>query len=201
MTNIFLDNKYTRIYYRIINAAKIRTPEGYVEKHHILPKSLGGTNKSDNLVSLTAREHYVVHRLLPKMTEGAARQKMALAAWTMARTRKIKINSRTYATLREDAAQVMSVIQKGKKTGPKSEAHKQKLREAAIRRYQDPEQRRLAAEQSTGRTHTAESKAKMSAAKQGYKPSVTGGMKGRKHSPSTIEKMKSAWNERRSGSC
>ena len=28
----------------------------YVEKHHIIPKSEGGTNDKDNLVNLTARE-------------------------------------------------------------------------------------------------------------------------------------------------
>ena len=27
-------------------------PEGYVEKHHIIPKSFGGGNDQDNLISL-----------------------------------------------------------------------------------------------------------------------------------------------------
>jgi hypothetical protein len=40
---------------------------GYVEKHHIIPKCLGGTDRKDNLVYLSAREHYVAHQLLAKI--------------------------------------------------------------------------------------------------------------------------------------
>lgn len=39
----------------------------FVEKHHIIPKSEGGDNSSDNLVNLTAREHYIAHLLLYKI--------------------------------------------------------------------------------------------------------------------------------------
>ncbi len=38
----------------------------YVESHHIVPKSLGGTNSKSNLVYLTAKEHFVAHKLLTK---------------------------------------------------------------------------------------------------------------------------------------
>lgn len=36
----------------------------YYESHHIIPKSMGGSNDSDNLVLLTAREHYIAHWML-----------------------------------------------------------------------------------------------------------------------------------------
>lgn len=65
---LFINNKYTTVYYDIINNAKSRIVEGYTEKHHIIPKSLGGDNSSNNLVSLTAREHFICHWLLTKMT-------------------------------------------------------------------------------------------------------------------------------------
>ena len=40
-------------------------PEGqYKERHHIVPKCLGGTNEKDNLIDLYAKEHYEAHRLL-----------------------------------------------------------------------------------------------------------------------------------------
>ena len=39
----------------------------YCEKHHILPKSLDGTDENSNLILLTAREHYIAHRLLSKI--------------------------------------------------------------------------------------------------------------------------------------
>lgn len=66
---MYLQNKYTRWYYNIISAAQSRRIDGYTEKHHIIPKSLGGTNKKENLVSLTAREHFICHWLLTKMIE------------------------------------------------------------------------------------------------------------------------------------
>ena len=36
----------------------------YCEKHHIIPRSEGGKDEPDNLVNLTAREHFVANRLL-----------------------------------------------------------------------------------------------------------------------------------------
>lgn len=36
----------------------------YHEKHHIVPRCLGGTNDKKNLVDLYAKEHYIAHKLL-----------------------------------------------------------------------------------------------------------------------------------------
>jgi cellobiose-specific phosphotransferase system component IIA len=66
---IFIDNKYTRWYYNIVTNAKSRISIGYTEKHHIIPKSCGGNNSKNNLVALTAREHFVCHLLLIRMVE------------------------------------------------------------------------------------------------------------------------------------
>lgn len=60
---MYLQNKYTQCYYNIVNRAKAREQLGYVEKHHIIPKSLGGKDTADNLVKLTAREHFICHWL------------------------------------------------------------------------------------------------------------------------------------------
>jgi hypothetical protein len=38
----------------------------YFEEHHILPKSMGGSDISDNLINLTARGHFLAHYLLWK---------------------------------------------------------------------------------------------------------------------------------------
>ncbi len=46
---------YQKIYTNLVNRAIIRT--GYVEKHHILPKCLGGNDQVDNLVDLYPEEH------------------------------------------------------------------------------------------------------------------------------------------------
>jgi hypothetical protein len=81
---IFIDNKYLHIYNNIIVRAKSRGKiDVYTEKHHILPRSLGGTNNLDNLVHLTGREHFIAHRLLVKITKGDDRNKMIFALNSM----------------------------------------------------------------------------------------------------------------------
>jgi hypothetical protein len=79
---MYLQNKYTRWYYNIVQRAQLRIlPQDiYTEKHHIIPQSLGGDNSTTNLVHLTAREHFVCHLLLTKMTTGLQRRSMAYAA-------------------------------------------------------------------------------------------------------------------------
>ncbi len=64
---LFNDSKYTKCYYTIIQRAQSRTLAGYKERHHTIPRSLGGTDDTENLVELTAKEHYIVHLLLPYM--------------------------------------------------------------------------------------------------------------------------------------
>lgn len=75
---MYLDNKYTLWYSRIINSAQVRAiiPTNYTELHHIIPKSLGGKDDRSNLVRLTPREHYVCHLLLTKMVVGPAKRSM-----------------------------------------------------------------------------------------------------------------------------
>jgi hypothetical protein len=59
---------YQKIYNKIVERAKNTIREGYLERHHIVPKCLGGSDDSSNLVLLTAREHYLCHWLLAKQT-------------------------------------------------------------------------------------------------------------------------------------
>ncbi len=58
---------YLMIYEKLINRAKDRSIDGYTEKHHIIPKCIGGTNDPSNLVKLTPEEHYLAHLLLIKI--------------------------------------------------------------------------------------------------------------------------------------
>lgn len=80
---MFLDNKYTKAYYRIINRSLERNyikkrNDGY-QTHHIIPRCFGGTDSADNLAVLTYKEHRVCHRLLIGMTIGANKHKMMYA--------------------------------------------------------------------------------------------------------------------------
>lgn len=76
---MFIESKYKKWYYQIIDRSNNRCINGYTEKHHIIPKSLGGSNSKDNLAILTAREHFICHWLLTKMTLGESRAKMIYA--------------------------------------------------------------------------------------------------------------------------
>jgi hypothetical protein len=110
---LFIDNKYSRWYNTIIKRAQTRTITGYVEKHHIIPKSLGGSNAKSNIVSLTAKEHFICHMLLPKMVDGIQRQKMIHAWWAMATLKKdcqdrYRLNSFQYESVRQEYSKYFS---------------------------------------------------------------------------------------------
>ena len=58
---------YESIYTKLIEFRKANPAKGYTEKHHILPRSMGGLDTEDNLVKLTGREHWIAHLLLHKI--------------------------------------------------------------------------------------------------------------------------------------
>lgn len=94
---------YALAYERLIAKARARVcPEGYVERHHVLPKALGGTDDSSNLVALTSREHFIAHVLLAKMHGGIMWQ--ALMIMKKGRNFNRYINARIFANSRDKAA-------------------------------------------------------------------------------------------------
>ena len=101
---MFAENKYTKCYNKIVGRAKDRDIDGYFERHHVIPKSLGGTNKKENLVKLTAKEHFICHLLLVKMLSGDNKKKMARALWLMAKGGKNRYHpsSRSYEFSRKE---------------------------------------------------------------------------------------------------
>ena len=138
-----LENKYTSYYNNIIKNAKNRQIDGYYETHHIIPKSLGGSNHKENLVNLTAREHFICHLLLTKMYEGEAKNKMVHAAWAMAtlensNQQRYKITSKIYESLRIKYASLKSVTLKGKPGRKHSEETKKKLSLARLGKSNGP---------------------------------------------------------------
>ena len=98
---------YERIYNQIIERGKQRLLEGYGENHHIIPKCIGGADTQDNIVRLTAREHFICHLLLIEVFPDTSG--LYTAAYFMANTREgLRVGARTYALLREANAKVMS---------------------------------------------------------------------------------------------
>lgn len=118
---MFLNNKYTKWYFNIIDVAKSRNSiNEYVERHHIIPKCMGGSDMADNLIKLSAREHFICHWLLTKMTEGSQKYKMMYALNGMKRTSKgqnryiTKITSRVYDSIRQSIKELIASNAKGK---------------------------------------------------------------------------------------
>jgi hypothetical protein len=106
MYNTSMD--YQKHYNLLMSKAMGRTPTGYVEKHHIIPKCLNGTNNEDNIVKLTSREHFIAHLLLAKTYGG----KLWHAAHMMSNMKRY--TSRKYHKVREEHGKVISMTQKGR---------------------------------------------------------------------------------------
>jgi hypothetical protein len=144
---MFIQNKYFKWYHLIIDAARIRkSTNGYTELHHILPRCAGGNDDINNIIQLTAREHFICHLLLPKFTSGEIQKKMHHAAFMLTVTSKnqtrYKVNNRRYEVLRTAYAKSLTGrklaprsrewsnnISKAKKGVSLSELHKNKLSE------------------------------------------------------------------------
>ena len=97
-------NKYHKWYYNIIKNAKKQSrskKDSYYESHHIIPKCMGGSNSRQNLVLLTAREHYIVHHLLYKMYPNhyGIFYAFKLLAYT---SREVKISARVFQIIKEN---------------------------------------------------------------------------------------------------
>lgn len=112
------NNKYKKWYNNIItNRLKNPILSEYTESHHIVPKSLGGNDEIDNLVELTAREHYICHLLLtsifPKSSIECKKmwKAFAMMAWYKSKNqeRDYKINNRIYSKLKLEFSKVQSI--------------------------------------------------------------------------------------------
>jgi hypothetical protein len=219
LTNINnIMNKYNRWYNQIVEQAQNRVVEGYTERHHIQPRSLGGADTPDNLVNLTAREHFICHWLLTKMTTGEDRYKM-LNALRMMRAEKhgqqryeTAITGRVYESIKQEYAALQSILRSGKGNGFYGKTHtesaKQRISDANKGRIQPPDEKAKQIASITGRTRapfSEEWRANMSKKKQGennprYGVTVSSETKqkmrekalGRKQSKETIAKKVAA---------
>ena len=110
---------YKKLYDSIIENPN-RGNSQYTEKHHIIPRCLGGTDDPGNLVKLSAREHYLCHWLLTKIyPSGRNHYKLIRAFWMMHVTSSTHgerhLNSRVYESLRKQMSAAMSDAQSGNK--------------------------------------------------------------------------------------
>lgn len=172
---MYLQNKYSRWYYNIINRAKSRdfSKDVYTEKHHIIPRSLGGNNEEENLVVLTAREHFICHLMLPRMLTGVTKRNMTFAIWSMLnrdhskQRSRHKVNSHTYQRLKIQVAIAASQLHKGKSVSKETRAKMSKSR----------------------KNHSGPNKGKAMSEEQKQKMSATIKKNGRVISPDTVAKI------------
>lgn len=151
---------YKVIYDAIIENAKRRiiNNDANYELHHIIPKSLGGTNDADNLILLSLKEHYVAHHCLSKLGEN----KMLWAFWMMSNNRGFKISANEYVKLRLNLKH--------------TEETKRKISKANTGKFHTKETKRKIGELQLGelnhmfnKPHTEESKLKMCNSHKGEK--------------------------------
>jgi len=83
----------------------------YHERHHIVPKCMGGTSDKENLIDLFAREHFVAHRLLA--LENTNNEKLVYAWWNMCQCKgsskmRIEVTPEEYEEARKEYVQNFS---------------------------------------------------------------------------------------------
>lgn len=211
-------NKYTQWYTNITYRAKNRHLDSYTESHHIVPRSLGGSDETDNLVNLTAREHFVCHWLLVKMTTGQDYHKM-LNALRMMRAEKqgqqrytTKITARVYESIKQEYAELQSKQFTGTGNGMFGKHHtqenKDKIRQKNLGKRLTPKQIEKLKKAITGKKKppiTDEHRAKLSTAQSGKnnprygievsektRTKISEKARGRKQSAETIKKKADA---------
>lgn len=127
---------YQQIYVSIVLRAQYEASErkrnkkylgAYYEVHHIIPKSLGGSNQKTNLAILTAREHFICHWLLIRIyPDGSTEQsKMLLALWRMRSISddyigKRYVNAKAYELLRTKYSRAMSTMMSERQRGKRN---------------------------------------------------------------------------------
>lgn len=113
---------YQRIYNELIQRGVDRgTVDGYSEKHHIIPRSLGGSDDKSNLVVLTAREHFIAHWLLYRIYKNTEYSHGLSYAWekmTLSNKSQCRMfSSRSFEYARITRAREQSKFMKGRTSG------------------------------------------------------------------------------------
>lgn len=106
---------YQKIYDQLIERARNRVPEGYVERHHVIPRCMGGADKKENLVALYPEEHFTAHALLLKIYKNTEhRFALAKAVQKMTVGHKGKRARKLYGWLKREFALAQSECQSGR---------------------------------------------------------------------------------------
>ena len=155
---IMQDITYKEYIQNILNTrGRFSCGDEYHERHHVIPKCLGGTNDEDNLIDLFAREHFEAHRLLA--LENPNNSKL-VHAWAL----MSRINNHNGIYLLtpeeyEEARKAYIALIKGKTF---SKEHRMKIGKANKGRIVSQEARLAIAKANANRIWSDESKQKLS---------------------------------------
>lgn len=163
---------YTDLILKGKTRGKVRPKDGeYYEKHHIVPKCLGGTNDSENLVFLTHREHIIAHRLLIGLHPNEYKLHHALY-FMINNSDYSKISSKDLEDIRKKSIIALRELNLGENNpmfGKKlSDEHKKILSKVNSYSRSDETKRRMS-EAQLGKKHSQEAKEKMSKSHIGLK--------------------------------
>ena len=186
----------------------------YHERHHIIPKCIGGTNEEENLIDLSAREHFIAHKLLAQENPD---NNSLVFAWTCMAFPSNRVQERyelspeEYEEAKKAISKAMSgrvvseetrkKLSESKKGKPLSEDTKQKLSKSLKGREVPDETRKKQSESLKGRVFSDEHKRNISKGKTGRPQSeaqkaalaiVCENNKGRKHSDEAKAKISAA---------
>lgn len=149
---MFLDNKYLKWYMRLVSKQEQNC---YTEVHHIIPRSMGGTNSKDNLVPLSLKAHLVAHHLLTKITSGGDLRKMLYAYRAMSNLnihgKRTKITTRQYAFIRQSLRGL-----------PVSDQQRLNMRNAQLGKVLSEEHRKKIGDGGRGKKRTLETRQNIS---------------------------------------
>ena len=108
---------YLKVYHQLIHNAqhRILSRNIYVERHHIVPLSLKGADIESNIVSLTAKEHFVAHHLLWKIHRNREMTKAFMLMCSVRRNGiKYTVYAKDYQLLKEDNRKFRSEFMTGR---------------------------------------------------------------------------------------
>lgn len=157
---------YQKIYNALIDRANNRISEGYIEKHHIIPRCLGGTDDKINLVALYPEEHFLAHQLLVKLHP--TNKKLLFAAQLMTtHSTNNRINNKMFGWMKRRLSLLMSGDNNPNRRDPEIQK-KAALKRVGQKRTEETRVRMSAAQK--GRTFSEETKRNMAEAAKNRPP-------------------------------
>lgn len=168
---------YQKHYESLTNRALVKRSQlGYLERHHIIPRCMGGLNSASNICYLTPEEHFLAHLLLIKIYPQNSKLVFAIRMMTAANNKMQRPNNKLFGWIRRRWHEQITVLNRSRAL-PLTEKHKRKISKTKksknLKWTADQREKRLAVETArvakfsktiSGRTLSVEHKRKLSEA-------------------------------------